>query len=343
MVSLALVDDVARGLRCYTSQRASPVAPVARVAPVAPVAMQAKGTKGTKGTKETTSTTSGLAPLVDIGANMLDPMFQGIYREKERHPADFSAVLARALSAGVSKLMVTAGTLQESRDALKLCRSYGSPERSEMPELCCTVGVHPTRCGEFEDSAVAADPESYLQQLLMVAQEAGDFCTAVGECGLDYDRLQFCPRETQLKYFQRQLADLAIPLQKPLFLHCRTSDAAKDLLKILTEARSELPSCPGVVHSFDGNIEDARSFIQLGFFIGINGCSLKTAENLEMVKQLPEDSILLETDAPWCGIKASHAGHGYIQTTWDEVKKPEKWEEGKCIKDWLWINILLFF
>ena len=86
MVSLALVDDVARGLRCYTS-RASPVAPGA------PVAMQAKGAKGTVGT------TSGLVPLVDIGANMLDPMFQGIYREKERHPADFSAVLARALSA----------------------------------------------------------------------------------------------------------------------------------------------------------------------------------------------------------------------------------------------------
>ena len=52
-----------------------------------------------------------------------------------------------------------------------------------------------------------------------------------------------------------------------------------------------------------------------------------------MVKALPEDRILLETDAPWCGIKASHAGHGFIQTTWEEVKKPEKWEEGKCIKD----------
>eukprot|EP00438_Fugacium_kawagutii_P033464 Skav230617 [mRNA] locus=scaffold1673:61693:62631:+ [translate_table: standard] len=268
--------------------------------------------------------TSGLAPLVDIGANMLDPMFQGIYREKERHPSDFPAVLSRAMSAGVGKLMVTAGTLQESREALKLCREV----TGDSPELCCTVGVHPTRCLEFED-----DPESYLKQLLLVAKEAGDICAAVGECGLDYDRLQFCPRDVQLKYFQRQLVDLAIPLQKPLFLHCRTSEAAKDLLEILTETRSSLPGCPGVVHSFDGNLEDAESFIKLGFFIGINGCSLKTSENLEVVKQLPEDSILLETDAPWCGIKASHAGHGYVKSSWDEVKKPEKWEEGKCIKD----------
>ena len=312
MVSLALADDIARGLRCYTSP--------------------SRASKLGMGCKEMTS--GGLAPLVDIGANMLDPMFQGIYREKERHPGDLSAVLARTRSAGVTKLMVTAGTLQESRDALKLCRnSCETPKSSELPELCCTVGVHPTRCSEFEDSTIAGDPESYLQQLLVVAQEAGDLCSAVGECGLDYDRLQFCPRETQLKYFQRQLLELAIPLQKPLFLHCRTSDAAKDLLRILAEVRSKLPPCPGVVHSFDGSIEDAQSFIQLGFFIGINGCSLKTAENLEMVKQLPENAILLETDAPWCGIKASHAGHGYIKTTWDEVKKPEKWEEGKCIKD----------
>lgn len=310
MVSLAVADDIARGLRCYSYSRS-------------PRILQ-------KAQSQEIVCPGGLGvPLVDIGANMLDPMFQGIYRDKERHPADLQAVLERALSAGVCKLMVTAGTLQESHDALKFCQA----SFDKSPQLCCTIGVHPTRCSEFEASPDG--PESYLQQLLLVAKEAGNCCAAVGECGLDYDRLQFCPRDVQLRYLERQLFELAIPLQKPLFLHCRTSEAAQDLQKLLTKVRSKLPECPGVVHSFDGSLEDAQSFIQLGFFIGINGCSLKTAENLQMVKQLPEGSILLETDAPWCGIKATHAGHGFIKTTWDEVKKPEKWEEGKCIKDGL--------
>jgi len=73
--------------------------------------------------------------------------------------------------------------------------------------------------------------------------------------------------------------------------------------------------------------------MELGFLIGINGCSLRTAENLEVVRALPREMILLETDAPWCNIKATHAGHTHVRSTWEEVKKPEKWEEGKCVKD----------
>eukprot|EP00931_Biecheleriopsis_adriatica_P100729 TRINITY_DN75982_c0_g1_i1.p1 TRINITY_DN75982_c0_g1~~TRINITY_DN75982_c0_g1_i1.p1 ORF type:complete len:407 (+),score=86.53 TRINITY_DN75982_c0_g1_i1:179-1222(+) len=272
-----------------------------------------------------------LPPLVDIGANMLDPMFQGEYREKPRHPPDLPAVLSRALDAGVAKVMVTAGSLQESREAAELCRRARGPEGSGWPELYCTVGVHPTRCSEFEEFATG--PEAYLKELVDAAHAAGEFCVAAGECGLDYDRLQFCPREVQLKYFEWQLTGIVAPLGLPLFLHCRTGEAATDLLALLSKHRASLPSSPGVVHSFDGSLEDAQGFIDMGFYIGINGCSLKTQDNLDVVKQLPEERILLETDAPWCGIKASHAGHGFVKSTWDEVKKPEKWEEGRCVKD----------
>jgi len=109
-------------------------------------------------------------------------------------------------------------------------------------------------------------------------------------------------------------------------------DAEADLLELLRKHRALLPSPPGAVHSFDGSLEDALRFIELGFYIGINGCSLRTADNLEVVRQLPADKILLETDAPWCGIKASHAGHSFIKSTWDDVKKPERWKQGKCVK-----------
>jgi hypothetical protein len=77
--------------------------------------------------------------FVDIGANMTDPMFRGVYRGKRRHPDDFDDVLARSKAAGVHKIMVTAGCVGDAKEALELCNRY--------PDLLfCTIGCHPTRC-----------------------------------------------------------------------------------------------------------------------------------------------------------------------------------------------------
>ena len=69
----------------------------------------------------------------------------------------------------------------------------------------------------------------------------------------------------------------------------------------------------------------------MGFHLGINGCSLKTEENLEVMKTIPLDRILLETDAPWCGIKRTHASFKYVSTTFQE-KKEKKYVPGLCVK-----------
>jgi TatD DNase family protein len=71
--------------------------------------------------------------------------------------------------------------------------------------------------------------------------------------------------------------------------------------------------------------------MDLGLYIGINGCSLKTKENLDVVRDIPLDRIMLETDCPWCDIRPTHAGWEYVQTKFD-VKTEKKYQKDYCVK-----------
>ncbi|XP_042386243.1 putative deoxyribonuclease TATDN1 isoform X1 [Zingiber officinale] len=106
--------------------------------------------------------------MIDIAVNFTDSMFKGIYNGRQCHAADIPTVLARAWSAGVDRIIVmlllacpvTGGSLHESKEALAIAETDG--------RLYCTVGVHPTRCKEFEDSG---DPDQYFQALVSLARE----------------------------------------------------------------------------------------------------------------------------------------------------------------------------
>lgn len=161
------------------------------------------------------------------------------------------------------------------------------------------MGCHPTRCGEF-----VSDPEKYYSDICEAIEKHRNKIVAIGECGLDYDRLNFCEAEIQRTYFEKQL-ELVEKYRLPLFLHCRNS--FDDFYDIIHRNLSRITS-GGVVHSFDGSLEQALKFIELGFYIGINGCSLKTEEQLKVVSEIPNERILVETDCPWCAIRPSHAG-----------------------------------
>lgn len=136
-----------------------------------------------------------------------------------------------------------------------------------------------------------------LKALALESKQAGH-AVAFGEIGLDYDRLFLSAKEPQLKYFEAQL-DLAVEIQLPLFLHSRA--ASEDFEKLLAPRLAKLPR-RGLVHSFTGTLEEMNRLVALGVDIGVNGCSLKTEENLEVVKAMPLDRIQIETDGPWVRI-----------------------------------------
>uniref|UniRef100_A0A1I8P2V7 Deoxyribonuclease TATDN1 n=1 Tax=Stomoxys calcitrans TaxID=35570 RepID=A0A1I8P2V7_STOCA len=259
---------------------------------------------------------------IDIGANLTDPMFRGLYGGSQKHQDDLELVLKRSWTQGLQKMIITVGTLNEADEALSLAQ--------KDDRLYITMGCHPTRCGEF-----LPNPEQYYEGLKAKINQNSSKVIAIGECGLDYDRLHFCEKETQKTYFEKQLS-LAEEFRLPLFLHCRNSH--DDFIEILRRNKSKLDSCGGgVVHSFTGTLEEAQDVIDFhpNLYIGLNGCSLKTEENLNVVRQLPNDRILLETDCPWCGIRPSHAGQKFVQTKFPTVKKKEKWTaesliDGRC-------------
>merc|ERR1719318_851034 len=214
--------------------------------------------------------------------------------------------------------MVTGGNLEESRKAIDLAK--------EHPDLFATVGCHPTRCNEFTENG----EEEYFKNLLKLINDNREHVVAVGECGLDYDRTRFCTPEVQKTYFAKQL-DLSAATRLPLFLHCRA--AATDLVHILSENIEKVVS-GGVVHSFDGSAEERDKILDLGFYIGINGCSLKTAANLSVMADIPVPRLMIETDCPWCEIRPSHAGHKLLSTRaegYPTVDK-KKWREGAVVK-----------
>ena len=313
------------------------------------------------------STASNTSPLavkkigtminnVDAGANLLDSMYQGSYHGKTRHEPDLDLVLQRSYNNGIRHIISLAGTLKESEDLLTLIKQQdASEDEGKRVLIFGTVGIHPTRCAEeFADkvsdetdetprwiSKTEQERRKVTKKLISIANSGKNSgnVVAIGEFGLDYARQQFCPKDIQLIGLRAQL-EVAIETKLPLYLHNRES--GEDLLSILSEYKERLAfdenyqGIRGIVHSFDESIDIAKQFISLGLYIGINGCSLKSSENLTTVKDIPLQSIIIETDCPWCDIRPTHAGYSFIKTTFPSKKEKQyNRETGKefCVKN----------
>ncbi len=207
--------------------------------------------------------------LVDIGANLTHGAFAH----------DLDAVLARARAHGIAQMVVTGADASGVRMAHALALAH--PGR-----LFATAGVHPHHAADFD-----TDIENLLREY-----QAKPEVVAVGETGLDYYR-DLSPRATQLFAFERQLG-LAMECGKPLFLHQR--DAHADFLACMDNVQSRIG--PAVVHCFTGEKQELFDYLDRDFYIGITGwiCDERRGTHLrELVKNIPADRLMLETDAPY--------------------------------------------
>jgi TatD DNase family protein len=207
--------------------------------------------------------------MIDIGANL----------SNQRFDKDRDQVIQSALEAGVTMIGVTGSDFQSNQDAVALAQQY--PDT-----LFATSGCHPHHASDWN--------QAYSDQINQHASLG--LIQAVGECGLDYNR-DFSPRPQQRLAFTKQL-EIAIEHQLPVFLHQR--DAHDDFVAILAEYQANLPAI--CVHCFTGSAADLNYYVQHDFYVGITGwiCDERRGSELQsIVKNIPDNRLLIETDAPY--------------------------------------------
>lgn len=215
-----------------------------------------------------------MTELVDIGINLTSRRFVG----------ELDEIIKRAGQAGVTKLIITGTSFKGSLAAAALCDSW---DDQEGVSLYFTVGIHPHDASNWRD-----DTYSKFKKLIMTHPRA----VAVGECGLDYNRM-FSPKEVQQKVFEEHLK-LAVETGKPLFLHER--DSFEDFQKILSKYMPKLKGA--VVHCFTGDEKAIKTYVAMGCHIGFTGfiTDSKRGNHLpSLVNHVPIDKLMVETDGPF--------------------------------------------
>lgn len=207
--------------------------------------------------------------LIDIGANLTHESFEN----------DFEQVIAAAKKAELCHIILTGTDLITSEAAQRMAL--------EQPLFfSSTVGFHPHIAESVNKSELTS------AKLLSSA----DHVVAIGETGLDFNR-NFSPKADQLRVFEHHL-ELAVELQKPVFLHQR--EAHKEFLPLLRHYRQQIVG--GVVHCFTDSVQALHDYLALDMYIGITGWICDERRGLDLQKavgEIPTNRLLIETDSPY--------------------------------------------
>ncbi|MBI2027051.1 MAG: TatD family hydrolase [Deltaproteobacteria bacterium] len=207
--------------------------------------------------------------LIDTHAHLQWPQYAN----------ELPALYERAQKAQVKKMIVVATEVSNLEKTVALSHSEDF--------LWAAVGVHPH---DTKDIQKPAD----MQKIKKLGLD--EKVVAIGEIGLDY-YYENSPQKTQIEYFERQI-DIAKELKKPIIIHSRS--APKETVHVLKKTQASLVG--GVLHCFTESLEFAKSVLDLGFYISFTGIITfkKKVEALqEVVRFVPLESMLLETDCPF--------------------------------------------
>lgn len=215
---------------------------------------------------------------IDVHCHLNFPHYEG----------DLELAIQRAQEEGVG-MIVVGTTLATSRLAVEIANKHKN--------IWAIIGMHPIRVHEE-----VFDKQAFLK----LAQE--DRVVGIGECGFDFFQPNVASFEEQKRVFLEQI-DIAVSVKKPLMLHLRSAkgessekNAYAQALTILRERHKELSKAVpilGDAHFFAGSKEELLSFVELGFCISFTGVITFTKDYDELVKMVPEDRLLSETDAPF--------------------------------------------
>ena len=196
--------------------------------------------------------------------------------EMDEFDGDREAVIRRAQESGVDCIVTVGLNLEDSRKAVALAERYSS--------IYASVGVHPHDVKSIDETTY-----DLLREL-----SKSDKVIAYGEIGLDFFR-NLSPRDLQIRRFGEQL-ELAAELDLPVIIHDRDAHSETvEMLKGRGEGRG------GVIHCFSGDYDMAAKCLDMGFYISIPGTvTYKKSDTLrDIVRKLPIDRLLVETDSPF--------------------------------------------
>jgi TatD DNase family protein len=205
--------------------------------------------------------------LIDSHAHLEMPDFK----------RDLEQVIQRAKESGVGYIFTVGTEKKDWKRTLEIADSHLL--------IYAILGVHPHNAKEIDDQTYPV-----LRELCQNGK-----VKAYGEIGLDFFR-NLSPRDIQLKRFREQIG-LARELGLPVVVHDR--EAHQETVEILKSEGAQI--CGGIIHCFSGDYEMARACMDMGFYISIPGSiTFKNAEVFrEIVKRIPLESLLIETDAPF--------------------------------------------
>jgi len=207
--------------------------------------------------------------IVDTHCHLADPRLRD----------DIDDVLTRARESGVDRVVSVGaiGSIETDRLTIDIA------ERHE--NVYAAIGVHPHDAKDCNAARIEAIRELARSPKVV----------AIGESGLDFHYMH-SPREAQENSLRAHLK-LASELALPIVIHCR--DAENRIVAIANEIG--MPRRGGVIHCFTGNRAAARAFVELGFHVSFSGILTfrKSDELREAAKIVPEDRLMVETDAPY--------------------------------------------